>query len=150
MFFQSRPTDKRSGLVDFINNDAAILPDGRTLKYRGEVTKDNSAYMLRMAEVYLIAAEAKKLAGGGLTFLNAVRQNRGMDALAPASEASFLEAVLDERLSELNFEGHRFFDLARYQKIKDVLGVPNENAVFPIPLRELIATNQQVKQNPGF
>ena len=150
MFFQSRPTDKRSGLLDFINNDAGILPDGRTLKYRGEVTKNNPAYMMRMAEVYLIAAEAKMLAGGGLTFLNAVRQNRGMDALAPAGEDAFLQAVLDERLSELNFEGHRFFDLARYQKIKDVLGVPNENAVFPIPLRELIATNQQVKQNPGF
>jgi hypothetical protein len=150
LFFQSRPTDKRSALVDFVNNDPGILPDGRTLKYRGEVTKDNPAYMMRMAEVYLIAAEAKKLSGGGLTYLNQLRQNRGMAAIAPASEASFLQAVLDERLSELNFEGHRFFDLARYQKIEAVLGVSNENAVFPIPLRELIATNQQVTQNPGF
>jgi hypothetical protein len=150
LFFQSRPTDKRSALVDFVNNDPGILPDGRTLKYRGEVTKDNPAYLMRMAEVYLIAAEAKKLAGSGLTYLNQLRQNRGMNPIAPASEASFLQAVLDERLSELNFEGHRFFDLARYQKIESVLGVPNENAVFPIPLRELIATNQQVTQNPGF
>lgn len=153
LFFQSRDNDKRSELVDFVNNDAGILPDGRTLKYRGEVTKDNPAYMMRIGEIYLIAAEAKKLVGGGLTYLNQLRENRGMAKLLPAevpSEASFLKAVLDERLSELNFEGHRFFDLARYQKIEEVLGVSNNNSVFPIPQREIIATNKQVTQNPGF
>jgi starch-binding outer membrane protein, SusD/RagB family len=153
VFFQSRPGDKRSELVDFKNNDAGILPDGRTLKYRGEVTKDNPAYMMRIAEIYLIAAEAKKYAGGGLADINKLRESRGMDYIFAAdvpNENSFLQAVLDERLSELNFEGHRFFDLARYQKIEDVLGVSNDYSVFPIPQREIIATNQQVTQNPGF
>lgn len=152
-FFEGRPTDKRSELVDFVNNDPGILPEGRTQKYRGEVSKDNPAFMMRIAEMYLIAAEAKKLAGGGLEYLNTLRENRGMDALTDADvpdEAAFLQAVLDERLAELNFEGHRFFDLARYQKIQDVLGVDNTNAVFPIPLRELLATKQQLTQNPGF
>jgi hypothetical protein len=147
-FFQARPGDKRSELLDFVNNDPGILPDGRTLKYRGEVTKDNPAYMMRMAELYLIAAEAKKLNGGGLKYLNQLRENRGMNDLLPADvpdQGSFLQAVLDERLSELNFEGHRFFDLARYQKIKDVLGVSND-----IPQREIIATNKLVTQNPGY
>ena len=152
-FFKARPTDKRSQLVDFINNDVGILPDGRTQKYRGEVTKDNPAYLLRIAEMYLIAAEAKKLAGGGLLFLNTLRENRGMADLTDADvtgEESFTNAVLDERVAELNFEGHRFFDLARYQKIQEVLGVPNTNAVFPIPLREILATNNKLAQNPGF
>ncbi len=152
-FFEARPTDKRSKLVDFVNNDAGILPDGRTLKYRGEVTKDNPAYILRIAEMYLIAAEAKKLAGGGLTYLNTLRENRGMialDAQDIPDEESFLQAVMDERKAELNFEGHRFFDLARYQKIESVLGVANTNGVFPIPLRELSATNNKLSQNPGF
>ena len=152
-FFGARPTDKRSNLVDFVNNDAGILPDGRTLKYRGEVTKDNPAYILRIAEMYLIAAEAKKLAGGGLAYLNTLRENRGMVALDAADipdEATFLQAVLAEREAELNFEGHRFFDLARYQLIKDVLGVDNNNAVFPLPLRELSATKNILSQNPGF
>lgn len=152
-FYQSRPTDKRSSLVDFVHNDAGISPDGRTLKYRGEVTKDNPAFIMRIAEMYLIAAEAKGKSGDGITYLNQLRTNRGMDILQSSDvpdEASFLQAVLDERLSELNFEGHRYFDLARYQKIQAVLGVSNQNAVFPIPQRELIATNQLVKQNPGF
>lgn len=152
-FFQTRPADKRSMLVDFVNNDAGIMPDGRSLKYRGEVTKDNPAYIMRIAEIYLIEAEAKGLSGGGLTYLNQLRNDRGMANLQGADvpdEPSFLQAVLDERLSELNFEGHRFFDLARYQKMKDVVGVSNQNSVFPIPLREIIATNQLVTQNPGF
>ncbi len=57
-FFMARPADGRSALVDFVNVDVSIQPDGRTQKYRGETTKDNSAYILRLAEVYLIRAEA--------------------------------------------------------------------------------------------
>lgn len=152
-FFEGRSGDKRIDLLDFENNDVSILPDGRTQKYRGEVTKDNPAYIIRIAEMYLIAAEANKLAGGGLTFLNTLRENRGMADLSSEDvpdEAAFLQAVLDERKAELNFEGHRFFDLARYQKINEVLGVDETNAVFPIPQREVTATNDAVKQNPGF
>jgi len=152
-FFDARTGDKRSELLDFVDNDVSILPDGRTQKYRGEVTKDNPAYILRIAELYLIAAEAKKFAGGGLEYLNTLRENRGLSALDAGDvpdEDSFLQAVLDERLAELNFEGHRYFDLARYQKIQDVLGVDNTNSVFPIPQREVTATNGALAQNPGF
>ena len=152
-FFKARPTDKRSALVNFTNNDAGIEPDGRSEKYRGEVNKDNPAYIIRIAEMYLIAAEAKKLAGGGLEVLNRLRENRGMDALTETDvpdESAFLQVVLDERIAELNFEGHRLFDLARHQKIQEVLGVDNNNSVFPIPKRELLATNQTLVQNPGF
>ncbi len=152
-FFDARAGDKRSEQLDFTDNDVSILPDGRTQKYRGEITKDNPAYILRIAELYLIAAESKKLSGGGLEYLNTLRENRGMVALDAGDvpdEEAFLQAVLDERLAELNFEGHRYFDLARYQKIEDVLGVDNTNAVFPIPQREVTATNGALAQNPGF
>ena len=152
-FFTSRMDDKRSSLVDFVNNDAGISPDGRTLKFRGEVNKDNPAYIMRIAEMFLIIAEAKAKSGGGLSYLNQLRTHRGMQNISSSDvpdEISFLQAVMDERLSELNFEGHRYFDLARHQQIQTVVGVSNQKAVFPIPQRELIATNQQVKQNPGF
>lgn len=149
-FFEGRPGDRRAELLDFVNNDPSILPDGRTQKYRGEVAKDNPAYIIRIAELYLIAAEAKGLAGGGLSELNALRTNRGLGAATANSEAAFQQLVADERLAELNFEGDRFFDLARTGKISDVLGVDQEKGVFPIPQRELIASKNQVKQNPGF
>ncbi|ULQ51452.1 RagB/SusD family nutrient uptake outer membrane protein [Flavihumibacter fluvii] len=153
IFFELRPDDRRISLLDFENNDPSILPDGRTQKYRGEVAKDNPAYILRIAEMYLIAAEAKGLAGGGLDELNTLRINRGLEALVPGdieTEDAFQQLVADEREAELNFEGHRFFDLARTQKINEVLGIEQAKGVFPIPQRELIASKDQVKQNPGF
>ena len=152
-FFDTRPDDRRIALLDFDNNDASILPDGRTQKYRGEVAKDNPAYIIRIAEMYLIAAEAKGLSGNGLADLNSLRLNRGLEAVSAgdiSSDEEFGQLVADERLAELNFEGHRFFDLARTQQIDAVLGIEQAKGVFPIPQRELIASGEQVKQNPGF
>jgi hypothetical protein len=103
--------------------------------------------------MYLIAAEAKGRNNGGLIYLNTLRQNRGLDNLIGSditTDDAFTQAVLDERLAELNFEGHRFFDLARLGKINEVLNVDDNNAVFPIPQREITATNGALKQNPGF
>lgn len=152
-FFASRTDDARADLIDFINNDESIIPDGRTLKYRGEETRDNPAYVIRLAEVYLIRAEALGLAGGGLDDLNEIRTNRGMLPYTEsdfADEATFLNAVLDERKAELNFEGTRMFDLARTGKVSEILGIESFQSVFPIPLREIIATDGVVVQNPGY
>ena len=150
-FFQSRPTDLRSALVDYVNVDLSIQPDGRTQKYRGEQTKDNSGYILRLAEVYLIRAEALGNTSG-LTDLNTLRESRGMADLAPSDvpdSIHFLNAVLDERRSELNFEGHRLFDLARTNNVSTILG-PTVNPIMPIPQREIEGTNGVVVQNPGY
>jgi hypothetical protein len=150
-FFSNRPDDRRSELVDFVNNDVSIEPDGRTQKYRGETTKDNSAYIIRLAEVYLIRAEALGRTGG-LADLNVIRTSRGMAALTSADvpdDATYLNAVLDERRAELNFEGHRLFDLARTGKVEEVLG-EGVNPIMPIPQREINATNGIVEQNPGY
>ena len=150
-FFENRPDDKRSQLVDFINNDVSIEPDGRSQKYRGETTKDNSAYVIRIAEMYLIRAEALGREEG-LADLNTIRESRGMNDLSGEDvpdDKSFLNAVLDERRAELNFEGHRLFDLARTGKVEEVLG-DGVNPIMPIPSRETSATNGIVEQNPGY
>lgn len=150
-FFQGRPDDARSALVDFDNVDVSIQPDGRTQKYRGESTKDNSAYVIRLAEMYLIRAEAKGRTQG-LADLNKLRNARGMEALTAgdvSTDAKFINAVLDERRAELNFEGHRLFDLARTGKVTTVLG-EGVQPIMPIPQREIAATNGVVAQNPGY
>lgn len=150
-FFQGRPADARAALVDFDNVDVSIQPDGRTQKYRGEATKDNSAYVIRLAEMYLIRAEAKGRTQG-LADLNTLRDARGMQPLTTAdvsTDAKFINAVLDERRAELNFEGHRLFDLARTGKVTDMLG-EGVQPVMPIPQREIAATNGVVAQNPGY
>ncbi len=151
-FFESRPGDPRADLVDFVNNDLSIEPDGRTQKYRGEDFQDNDALIIRIAEMYLIRAEARGLAGGGLDDLNIVRENRGLPLYASDDfdvPGLYELAVEDERRAELNFEGHRYFDLARLQKVQEVLG-EEVLPVFPIPLREITATNGVLNQYPGY
>ncbi len=148
-FFKTRTDDVRAATIDFKNNDVTIAPDGRSEKYRGEQTRDNPAYILRVAEMYLIAAEAGGKAKG-LTYLNQLRTARGMKALAAStSDIVFAQMLADERRSELNNEGHRYFDLARTGKVQDVMGQdvkPN----FPIPLREITASSGAVLQNKGY
>lgn len=151
-FFESRPGDPRGSLVDFINNDLSIEPDGRTQKYRGEDFQDNDALVIRIAEMYLIRAEAKGLQGGGLDDLNLIRENRGLPGYVAEDfdvPGLYELAVADERRAELNFEGHRYFDLARMEQVEEILGeavLP----VFPIPLREVTATNGIITQYPGY
>ena len=150
-FFQNRPDDRRSQLADFENVDVSISPDGRSQKYRGETTKDNDAYVIRLAEMYLIRAEAKGRTAG-LADLNTIRISRGMTALLPADvpdDDAYLNAVLAERRAELNFEGHRLFDLARTGKVEEVLGA-GVQPIMPIPQREIDGTGGVVEQNPGY
>jgi starch-binding outer membrane protein, SusD/RagB family len=150
-FFISRPADTRGVLVDTVNEDASIQPDGRSQKYRGETTKDNSGFILRLAEMYLIRAEAKGRTTG-LADLNKIRTQRGMPALTLANvpnNTSYINAILDERRAELNFEGARLYDLARTGQVDAVLG-SGVQPIMPIPQREISATNGIVVQNPGY
>lgn len=151
-FFEDRPGDRRAELVDFVNNDVSIEPDGRSQKYRGENSKDNSAYIIRLAEVYLIRAEALGEVTQGLADLNLLRKARGLSKLTPGdftSDYTYYDAILDERRAELNFEGHRLFDLARTGKVETFLGT-GVNPIMPIPQREIAATDSKVEQNPGY
>lgn len=150
-FFASRSEDTRAALVDFVNNDLSIEPDGRSQKYRGETTKDNSAFVLRLAEMYLIIAEANGRING-LSYLNDLRTTRGLEALTDEDvpdDDAYIAAVLDERRAELNFEGHRLFDLARTGLVDAYLG-EGVNPIMPIPQREIAATNGVIEQNPGY
>ncbi|MFN8271553.1 MAG: hypothetical protein U0U33_14900 [Chitinophagaceae bacterium] len=94
-------SDRRADLVDFINNDVSIEPDGHSQKYRGETTKENSAYIIRLADVYLIRAPRRWMSlDGGIDDLNTVPGSAGLDALSSEdfeTEGDFLNSVLDER-----------------------------------------------------
>jgi hypothetical protein len=147
-FFDQRSGDVRAKLTNFIDNDVSIQPDGRTEKYRGEQTRDNPAYILRLAEMYLIVAEMADKTEA-LAALNALRESRGLSSLVNLSDDELKQAVEDERRAEFNMEGHRFFDLARLGKIETVLG-QDAKPVLPIPLREIVATNGLIVQNKGY
>jgi hypothetical protein len=153
-FFKTRPGDVRADLLNFdpADNDVTITPDGRTQKYRGETARDNPAYILRLAEMYLIQAEALGKTAG-LAPLNTLRRARGLSELAAADiadETAWEEVLLAERRAELNFEGHRYFDLARTGRYAAVIGTDAFRAALPIPLREISASEGRLTQTPGY
>jgi hypothetical protein len=152
LFFDARPNDPRATLLDYTNNDETISPDGRTQKYRGEEKEDNPAYIIRLAEVYFIRAEAAGKVGG-LADINAVRTARSLPAIATADVATdgdYITAILNERRAELNMEGHRYFDLARTQQYANIIQTDAYRAILPIPLREITASNGAIEQNTGY
>ncbi len=116
----------------------------------------NNARVLRLGEMYLIRSEAavyREAApdpSAGLPDLNILRNRAGLGDAGPlATEDEYINLLLQERRAELNFEGHRFFDLVRLDKIGEVLGMDEFRKVLPIPRDELLATENLV-QNPGF
>ena len=74
--------------------------------------------VLRIAEMYLIAAEADAQSTGGesaaLTLLNQLRQARGAKELAGLSGAALMNEIRNERTRELLCEGFRLDDLRRW------------------------------------
>jgi starch-binding outer membrane protein, SusD/RagB family len=126
--------------------------------------------VIRMSEVFLIAAEAAYHGGPAnealaKDYLNAVASERDPNFAGYSSTgAALLEDILLERRKELAFEGHRYWDLVRYNR--DVMRVNLSNnyagapltipassvrRIFPIPQSELDANPAiRTQQNPGY
>ncbi|MEI6677955.1 MAG: RagB/SusD family nutrient uptake outer membrane protein [Mariniphaga sp.] len=105
-------------------------------------------YVIRLADTYLMEAEALGATGArAQALLDAVRTRVGLPSV-PVSIA----AIKAERRLELAGEGHRFFDLVRWNDAVAKLGsrgfVAGKNEVFPIPFRELQGT--KLVQNQGY
>jgi len=77
---------------------------------------------LRLAEIYLSAAEALNEVNGGPTaeayrYANAVRERVGLPGLPEnLSQEEFREAVFEERAKEFGFEEVRWYDLIRWKR----------------------------------
>ncbi len=114
--------------------------------------------LIRLAEVYLIAAEAAFMAGDqakALTYVNAIRtraRNCGTTGYPQDLTAVSFEDIVHERRLELACEPHRFFDLVRWGLAEEFLdGVhvlslgsdfhidfePGKHEFFPLPLTEI-------------
>jgi len=79
---------------------------------------------LRYAEVVLIDAEAKIKTGdliGAKAAIDELRSKRGLPATPATSANDLMAAVERERMVELAFEGHRYWDLRRWRKAHIVL-----------------------------
>ncbi|GAB3998999.1 RagB/SusD family nutrient uptake outer membrane protein [Spirosoma daeguense] len=135
--------------------------NGWTVRKYGTASEDNNNIVLmRLAEMYLIRAEARaqqnKLSGasGAIADLNVLRARAKAPAISVTAQADVVSAVERERIYELSFEGHRWYDLVRTGRAQAVMSAftPNWNNRFelwPIPQRE-IQQNTALTQNPGY
>ena len=106
--------------------------------------------IIRLAEMYLIRAEANLRLGGmvGATPVddyNILHTRAGLTAVASIT----LEELLLERRRELAHEGHRIHDVKRLHESVDGLAYNDPKLVFPIPARE-IGANPKLQQNAGY
>lgn len=139
----------------FTDNDKrksiSITVDGSETVLNKYINKSSSDPIIisRLAEMYLISAEGKGLAGGGLARLNELRRARGLQDLSPApkNEEAFIDAVLAERRLEFLGEGFRWYDLVRTGRYMKKTGLPEKYTVFPIPQKQLDLNTVNLHQN---
>lgn len=110
--------------------------------------------------------------------INQVRQRAGMPPLVGLSQDQMREKIRNERRIELAFEEHRYFDVRRWKIAMDVenrearailiikeddgsltyspdialrgKAFEEKHYWMPIPLEEILASNDVLEQNPGY
>ena len=129
---------------------------------------DTDFPLFRLADVYLMYAEAFLRGGAGATQTEALnyvnmlrtRANNPQNNLT-ASDVT-LDFILDERSRELHWEAHRRQDLIRFGKFTggsynwawkgngtNGIALPAELKLYPIPAASL-ASNPNLSQNAGY
>ena len=120
----------------------------------------SSIQVLRLAEQYLIRAEARlhKAAPdteGACADLNVIRRRAGLEDIVSDDPAGLLRQVETERRYELAFDAHRFNDIVRTGRAAEVFGAydsvfTNSNYwVLPFPNNAVLA-DEDLEQNPGY
>lgn len=126
----------------------------------------DNLHLIRIAELYLIRAEANAHLGNiqdSNGDLNLIRKRAGLADTLVATQGGLLSAVEKENYIEFFGEGHRWFDLVRTNRAMDVLknltrfqslggtvSLPNVNRqVLPIPQIE-IDVNANLEQNAEY
>ena len=122
-------------------------------KYQELAEGSDAVIVLRLAEMYLIRAEALAYSNGDIDAIqqdiNAVRLRAGLDSTTAATYDALKLAIENERRHEFAFEGHRWFDLVRTKRAAGLFGIDEKYTLFPIPLSEM-QTNKFMKQNDGY
>lgn len=169
---------KIAGVLQHNQKLTPVVPMYYVNKYsfQEDVVNLSSPVYIRLAEVYLIRAEANAKEGNvddALADVNKIRERAGLkgtelytkQSIALASKSA-LDVVLEERFLELAFEGHRAYDLFRNNRslVRDYPGThslsntPTTNVhqeilptdkrvVFFVPQAE-INRNGKLDQNP--
>lgn len=111
------------------------------------------AYLIRIAELYLIRAEARAQQNnlsGATADLNAIRNRADLVNTTAATQADLLLAIENENRVEFAFEDHRWYDLVRTGRAGTVLNISDSRKLLlPIPYTQ-IQNDPNLTQNPGY
>lgn len=129
---------------------------------------DTDFPLFRLADVYLMYAEAHLRGGAGATdadmetYINALRTRAHNPQNNLTAADISLDFILDERSRELHWEAHRRQDLIRFGKFtggnynwawkgngSNGIALPSYMKLFPIPTTSL-ASNPNLTQNTGY
>jgi starch-binding outer membrane protein, SusD/RagB family len=114
--------------------------------------------VFRMADIYLMAAEAANEIGGAqnqadaVTWVNMVRTRAGLTNIAFVDQTQMRAAIKQERRAEFAMEFERFFDLVRWGDAITILGpsgYANKHRYYPIP-NSALNGNPNLVQNPEW
>ena len=121
----------------------------------------NDVYVMRLAETYMLRAEAYYLMGNleeAAEDINAIRLRAGAEPIT--AEEVTLDLILDERARELIIEENRRLTLSRMGKLVERTrmynfqsgpSIEDHHNLFPIPQTAIDAnTGSKLEQNPGY
>lgn len=170
----SNESGERFSTIKFNSNDLAGADNGwSVIKYGTPDADNNNVVVFRLAEMYLIRAEARakqnKVTGANSaqTDINVLRTRADIwnnitktktftPRVGSVSQAQMLQIIENERFYELAYEGHRWYDLVRTSRATSVMEAFNSNwkdayLLWPIPQREIQTNSALVgHQNPGY
>jgi hypothetical protein len=156
--FNFATTDVRKDATYLTLRNTANTADVVTglMKYNGTVdgtlrrfTSDIIIY--RWADILLMKAEIKNALGQDPTIeMNQVMKRADATAsFTNSSQPANDDAILNERLKELAFEGKAWWDLVRFNKTANVPSMSGKKILFPIS-QNTINYNPKITQNPGY
>ena len=171
-FYTNGQVKQVNSLTQFANG--YLVPKYQNVTSTGESGSDSEFSdidypMFRLADAYLMYAEAVARGGGGsqsqaVTLVNDLRERSGLGRDVGTSNGPSLtpEFILQERARELFWEAHRRTDLIRFGQfttdaklwswkggVQGGRSVDQELRLYPIPSSELRA-NPNMTQNPGY
>lgn len=170
-FDDNNDTQRKASTVLFENVTWADTYWGMTnypFAYKARDWNGNqNFYIFRLADIILLKAEALANTNdiaGAMTLVNQIRSRVGIANVTATTQDDAINKILNERMLELAFEGHRWFDLKRTGKAIAILSqqkdgngnvLPyasnlNQNRLlWPIPQSQR-DNNPNLTQNPGY
>lgn len=137
-----------------IFNKIKVIQDGATTDPSFRIFS-STIIITRLENITLLQAEAQAVNGqtqAAIDLLNTIRDLRKIKRYDPGIEGDLIDAIFKERRKELMGEGWRWFDLIRYNKIKQndpaFLQLIAKGGIYWPVSKDILTQNPLIRQNP--